>query len=203
MFETAVEALFVKADVSKAAEVEALVEKTVSTYGRLDCAHNNAGILGTPVPTADLEEKDWDRVMDVNLKGVWLCMKFEIPRMLEQGGGAIVNSSSAVGLVGWPGSPAYVTSKHGVTGLTKAAALEYAQSGIRINAVCPAVIRTPFMEEAIAGDPEAEKKRVSLLPIGRMGKPEEVAETVLWLCSDAASYVIGHNLSVDGGFVAR
>lgn len=123
--------------------------------------------------------------------------------MLEQGGGTIVNVSSAVGLVGWPGNPAYVASKHGVTGLTKAAALEYADQGVRINAVCPAIIRTPFMEEAIAGDPEAEAGRVALLPIGRMGTPAEVADAILWLSSDAASYIVGHNLSTDGGFVAR
>jgi NAD(P)-dependent dehydrogenase (short-subunit alcohol dehydrogenase family) len=197
------EALFIRVDVSKAPEVESMIEQTVSAFGRLDCAHNNAGISGVAAYTADHSEEDWDRLMDVNLKGVWLCMKYEIPVMLSQGGGVIVNTSSQVGLVGWPGASAYVASKHAVNGLTKAAALEYADRRIRINAVCPAVIRTPFIEKAIANDPDGERRRVSLLPIGRMGKPEEVAGAVLYLCSDAASYVIGHTLVVDGGFIAR
>lgn len=196
-------ATFIAADVSNTSAVKHMVAATIDMYGRLDFAVNNAGIMGIPAPTAECEESNWKSVIDINLTGVWICMKYEITQMLKQGSGAIVNLSSAVGLVGWPNVPAYVASKHGVTGLTKAAALEYADKGIRINAVCPAIVRTPLMDRAIDGNPEAEASRVALLPIGRMGTPDEIANAVLWLCSDGASYIIGHNLSADGGFVVR
>lgn len=198
------EATFVPADVSRATAVEALIVKVVATYGRIDCAHNNAGIEGAMAMTADYPEDDWDRVIGVNLKGVWLCMKYELPHMLRQGSGAIVNTSSLAGLVGARRMSAYVASKHGVAGLTKTAALEYATSGIRINAVCPGIIRTPMVERAfLSRHADLEDRLASAEPIGRLGTPEEVAEAVVWLCSDAASFVTGHTLSVDGGIYAQ
>lgn len=197
------EALFAKADVSEAAEVQALVKSAVQTYGRLDYAHNNAGIMGAMAPTADCTEENWDRLMAINLKGVWLCMRYEIPQMRKQGGGAIVNTSSAAGLVAFPTLSAYVASKHGVAGLTKTAALEYARASIRVNAVCPGFIRTPMVEPFAAGAPEAEAQFLGTLPIGRAGTPEEVAEAVVWLCSDAASYVTGHAMLIDGGMTTQ
>lgn len=196
------EATFVKTDVSKAAEVEALVNKAVGTYGRLDYAFNNAGILGEMCPVADCTEENFDRVISVNLKGVWLSMKYEIPQMIKQGGGAIVNTSSVAGVSGGPGIPAYAASKHGVAGLTKTAALEYAQAGIRVNAVCPGGIRTPMVDLYTHGDPEAEAQMAAMHPLGRMGEPEEIANAVVWLCSDAASFVTGHPMVIDGGSVA-
>ncbi len=197
------EALFVRADVTQSAEVEAMVQRAVSAYGRLDCAFNNAGIEGTPAPTAECSEENWERVLAVNLKGVWLCMKHEIPRMLRQGGGAIVNTASVAGLVGFQNMPAYVASKHGVAGLTKTAALEYARQGIRVNAVCPGVIRTPMIERFMGKGGQTEEELSALEPVGRLGAPQEVAEAVVWLCSDAASFVTGHTLVVDGGLVAQ
>lgn len=197
------EATFVKADVSKTSEVEALVNSVVEIYGRLDCAHNNAGIEGAMASTVDCTEETWERTISINLKGVWLGMKHEIPRMIEGGGGAIVNTASVAGLVGFQGLPAYVASKHGVVGLTRTAALEYAQQGIRVNAVCPGVIRTPMVERILGGDPEAEAQFTALEPVGRMGTPEEIAEAVVWLCSDAASFVTGVPMAVDGGLVAQ
>jgi NAD(P)-dependent dehydrogenase (short-subunit alcohol dehydrogenase family) len=199
------EAFFVEADVSKAAQVEALVGGTVEAYGHLDYAFNNAGIEGRMATnTADYLEEDWDRVIAVNLKGVWLCMKHEIAHMLRQGGGSIVNNSSVEGLVGLEGTSAYAASKHGVVGLTKTAALEYAQSGIRVNAVCPGLIRTPMVERYTGGDAETEAQWAAIFePVGRMGSSEEVAEAVVWLCSEAASFVTGHAMAVDGGFLAR
>jgi len=197
------EATFVRADVSQTAEVEALVRQTVETYGRLDCAHNNAGIEGDMAPTAECAEANWDRTIAINLKGVWLCMKSEIRQMLRQGGGAIVNTSSAAGLVGFANLPAYVASKHGIAGLTKTAALEYAEQGIRVNAVCPGVIHTPMIDRIVNGDAETEAQFTALEPVGRMGSPAEVAQAVVWLCSDAASFVTGLAMPVDGGFVAR
>jgi NAD(P)-dependent dehydrogenase (short-subunit alcohol dehydrogenase family) len=196
------EAIFVQADVSNAAQVEALIEEAVGAYGRLDCALNNAGVYPAPTPTAELTEADWDRTIGTNLKGVWLCMKHEIQQMLRQGSGAIVNMASVAGLVGYPG-PAYTASKHGVVGLTKAAALEYAKMNIRINTVCPGVIRTPPLERKIAESTDFDRRVVARHPIGRLGTPEEVAEAVVWLCSDAASFVTGHALTVDGGFLAQ
>jgi NAD(P)-dependent dehydrogenase (short-subunit alcohol dehydrogenase family) len=197
------EATFVQADVSKPADVEALVNKVVEVYGRLDCAFNNAGIEGQLQQTVECSEENWDRTIAINLKGVWLCMKYEIPVMLKQGGGAIVNTASVAGLVGFRGLPAYVASKHGVVGLTKTAALEYAKSGIRVNAVCPGVIHTPMVERLFREQPQWGEAVQALEPVARMGKPEEVAEAVVWLCSDAASFVTGLAMAVDGGMVAQ
>jgi len=196
------DALFVKADVSKASEVEALVKKTVENFGRLDVAFNNAGIEGVWVPIVRQSEEDWDRTIDINLKGVWLCLKYEIRQMLRQGGGgAIVNMSSVTGLIGSAGAAAYSASKHGVIGLTKSAALENAKGGIRVNAVCPAVIETP-MAERIFGAPQVHKFVLSCHPIGRFGRPMEVAEAVVWMCSDSASFMTGQSMVLDGGFLA-
>ncbi len=197
------QALFVGADVSQAEQVEALVEKTVAEYGRLDCAFNNAGIAGAAARTADYQEKHWDRVIAINLTGVWLCMKYELQHMITQGSGAIVNTASVAGLVGFRSGPAYVAAKHGGVGLTKTAALEYAKAGIRVNAVCPGVIRTPMFERGMEVDPRIEDGMVAREPIGRLGKPEEIAEAVVWLCSDAASFVTGHPMAVDGAWVAQ
>ena len=197
------EAIFVKADVSQAADVETLVAKTVETYGRLDCAFNNAGIEGGVKPTIDCTEEEFDRTIAVNLTGVWLCMKYEIQQMLSQGGGTIVNTASAAGLVGFPGLPDYVASKHGVVGLTKTAALEYAKSGIRVNAVCPGVIQTPMVERGAQLSPGFDELAVSMEPVGRFGQPAEIGEAVVWLCSDAASFVTGIPMQVDGGLVAQ
>jgi len=197
------EATFVRTDVAKAADVEALIAKTVQTYGRLDCAFNNAGIEGVLTSTVESSEENWDRVIDINLKGVWLCLKAEIPQMLKQGGGAIVNTASAAGLIGIAGGSAYVASKHGVNGLTKTAALEYAKQGIRVNAVCPGVIRTPMVERGFASNPQMMEAMVAVEPIGRLGKPEEIGEAVVWLCSDAASFVTGLPMAVDGGWTAQ
>jgi len=197
-------ALFFEADVSKQDQVEALVRRTVEAYGRLDCAFNNAGIAGAiGVSSHEYPDDVWDRVVAINLKGVWLCMKHEIPQMLKQGGGAIVNTASIWGLVGAAGASAYVASKHGVVGLTRAAALEYAPHGIRINAVNPGTIRTPILDPFIAAIPDFESQMTARHPIGRIGMPEEVAEAVTWLCSDAASFVIGQNLPVDGGYTTQ
>lgn len=196
------QAVFVNCDVSKSNEVSAMVEKTVSTYGRLDYAFNNAGIEGATANTHECTEENWDKTINVNLKGIWLCMKYEIVEMLKQGKGAIVNCASVAGLIGFPGLPAYVVSKHGVVGLTKTAALENAKQQIRINAVCPGVIHTDMIDRITGMDKEAEKQFINMEPVGRMGKPEEVAEAVMWLCSDAASFVTGHSMPVDGGWIA-
>lgn len=199
------EATFVQVDVGNATEVEALISTAVSTYGRLDCAHNNAGIGSRPRGALhECTEENWDRVLNINLKGVWLCMKYEVIQMLEQGSGAIVNTASIMGLVGsWSGSGPYNASKHGVVGLTKTAALEYSKLGIRVNAVCPGYIRTPLIHSTLTTQPEMEEQIVSRHPVGRLGQPEEIAETVVWLCSDAASFVTGHAMAVDGGYVAQ
>ena len=191
------EASFVQADVSQAAAVEALIAAAVATYGRLDYAHNNAGVgQGGAALTAELGEATWDRVLGINLKGVWLCMKYEILQMLRQGGGAIVNTASATGLVAQEGMPAYVASKHGVVGLTRAAALEYGKLGIRVNAVCPGYVRTPMSARRLA---QSEAEISARHALGRIGTPEEVAEAVVWLCSDAAAFVTGLAMTVDGG----
>ncbi len=195
-------ASFRQVDVSKATQVEALINSIVEAHGRLDCAFNNAGIGGDVAPTADCTEANWDRTINVNLKGVWLCMKYEIPQMIKQGGGSIVNTASAAGLVAWPDFPAYTASKHGVVGITRNAAVEYAKAGIRVNAVCPGTIDTPFMAGFIGGDEEVRKEIEAEHPIGRLGRPEEIAEAVVWLSSDAASFVTGTPFSVDGGLVA-
>ena len=196
------EALFVKTDVSQAAEVAALVQKTVEKFGRLDIAFNNAGIEGAWIPITEQSEEDWDRVIDINLKGVWLCLKHEIRQMLKQGsGGAIVNMASVAGWIGSAGAATYCASKHGVMALTKSAALETARSKIRVNVVCPAVIETP-MGERIFGAPDMRKYALGLHPIGRFGTPMEIAEAVVWMCSDRASFMTGQSLVLDGGFLA-
>jgi NAD(P)-dependent dehydrogenase (short-subunit alcohol dehydrogenase family) len=197
-------AIFSEADVSRPAAVDKVVADTVSAFGRLDCAFNNAGIEGQLAATESCTEENFDRTIAINLKGVWLCLRREIEQMLRQGsGGAIVNMSSVAGLVGFAGLPAYVASKHGVIGLTKTAALEHAKDGIRINAVCPGVIRTEMIDRLTGNDPATEKQFVELEPMGRMGTPQEIGTAAVWLCSDAASFVTGHALAVDGGFVAR
>jgi NAD(P)-dependent dehydrogenase (short-subunit alcohol dehydrogenase family) len=196
------EASFVQTDVSKADDVKAMVESCVSEYGGLDFAVNNAGIGGSVfVPATEYEEEIWDQVMDINLKGVWLCMKYEIPAMLKRGQGAIVNTSSVAGLKGGEIGVAYYASKHGVIGLTKAAAIENAKLGIRINAVCPAVIETDMTGPVLQNEEIAAPMK-AMHPIGRFGQPEEVAATILWLCSEGASFVTGHIHAVDGGLMA-
>ena len=199
------EGMFVHADVSRPDDVAALVGQVVAAYGRLDCAYNNAGIEGFMAGRLhEYPEDVWDRLIDINLKGVWLCLKHEIPQMMQQGGGAIVNTASGAGLVGSRQMSAYVASKHAVVGLTKAAALEYARDGIRVNAVCPGIIDTPMVRRLIEGrDPGYEASIPIRQPIGRLGTPEEIAESVTWLCSDAASLVTGVAMAVDGGFTAQ
>lgn len=199
------EAVFVRVDVSSPTEVEGMVDAAIGAYGRLDNAFNNAGVEGTAnVLAADYDEQVWDRVMGVNLKGVWLCLKYEIPRLLEQGGGAIVNTASTAGLRGNAiNGTAYIASKHGVVGLTRATALEYGKDNIRVNVVCPGPIHTPMAERILGADYRADQDRMADHPSGRFGTPEEVAETAVWLCSDAASYVTGHAMAVDGGSFAR
>jgi NAD(P)-dependent dehydrogenase (short-subunit alcohol dehydrogenase family) len=199
-------AAFIKADVSVAREVEALADGAMETFGRLDCAVNNAGIEGLLAPTADYPEETWNRVLSINLTGAFLCMKHEIPRMLEGGGGAVVNMASILGLVGFANAPAYTAAKHGLVGLTKVAALEYATLGIRVNALCPGFIETPMvMERGVeAGThPEVYEQIAELHPIGRLGKSEEMAEAAVWLCSESASFVTGHAMTADGGYVAQ
>jgi NAD(P)-dependent dehydrogenase (short-subunit alcohol dehydrogenase family) len=196
------EGLFVKSDVSKSADVHSAVQKTVEKFGRLDLAFNNAGIEGNWKPIIEQTEEDWDTVIDINLKGTWLCLKLEIQQMLKQGGGgAIVNMSSVAGLMGAGGAGVYVASKHGVIGLTRTAALEYATKGIRVNAVCPAVIETAMADRAF-GDPAVSKRILAQHPIGRFGKPMEIAEAVLWLCSNKSSFMTGHYIVLDGGLLA-
>jgi NAD(P)-dependent dehydrogenase (short-subunit alcohol dehydrogenase family) len=194
--------LFVRTDVSSATEVEALVQKTVEKFVRLDIAFNNAGVEGAYAPIVRQSEEDFDRTININLKGVWLCLKYEIRQMLKQGaGGSIVNMASVLGLVGSAGVSAYSASKHGVIGLTKTAALENAKKGIRVNAVCPGFIETPMSDRTLRA-PAAHKFALSCHPIGRLGKTTEVAEAVLWMCSDRASFMTGQVLSLDGGFLA-
>ena len=195
-------AIYIKADVSTSADVRTAVEMAVSTFGRLDYAFNNAGIEGVGGKTQECTEENWDKTISINLKGVWLCMKYELMQMQKQAKGAIVNNASVAGLVGFPGLPAYVASKHGIIGLTKTAALENAKLGIRVNAVCPGVIHTAMIDRITGKDKLVEKQYESMEPIGRMGRPDEVAEAVVWLCSDAASFITGESLAVDGGWVA-
>ena len=197
--------MFVHADVSRPEDVAALVGQVVTVYGKLDCAYNNAGIEGQLTSRLhEYPEEVWDRLIDINLKGVWLCLKHEIPLMMQQGRGAIVNTASGAGLVGSRNMSAYVASKHAVVGLTKAAALEYARDGIRVNAVCPGIIDTPMVRRLIGGrDAEYEASIPIRQPIGRLGTPEEIAESVTWLCSDAASLVTGLAMAVDGGYTAQ
>ncbi len=197
------EALALRADVSRAAEVEAMVNAAVERFGTIDFAVLSAGVGGIAARTDEHPEEVWRQVLDVNLTGVWLCMKQVIPVMLEAGGGAIVNVASVAGLVGYPRHAAYAASKHGVIGLTRTAALEYGRRGIRINAVCPGFTRTPMVEEGlIAEGAEAEERLVSRVPLGRLGTPEEIAASILYLCSDAAGFMVGHALTLDGGITA-
>jgi NAD(P)-dependent dehydrogenase (short-subunit alcohol dehydrogenase family) len=195
-------AIFVCTDVSRAEDVAAMVDRAVERFGRLDYAFNNAGIEGVPAPTADCTIENWNRTIGINLTGVFLCMRAEIPKMLAMGGGAIVNNSSVAGLVGFAGIPAYTASKHGIVGLTKTAALDYATKGIRVNAVCPGVIETEMITRFTHGDAGAVAQLRQSEPIGRLGTPEEIADAVIWLCSDRASFVTGQAIAVDGGFVA-
>ena len=197
-------ALAIHCDVADDAQVESMVEQTVATFGRLDAAYNNAGVQNILAETADTTREDFDRVMGINLRGEWSCMKFELQQMRKQRSGSIVNCSSLGGLVGGAERGIYHAAKHGVLGFTKSAALEYAARGIRINAVCPGLIWTPMADQMVAaGQGEALKAMEKSIPMGRVGRPEEVADAVLWLCSDAASYVTGQSISVDGGYIMR
>jgi len=195
-----------RCDVTKAAEAEALVARAIDAFGRIDCAVNNAGVEGARGPVAEYDDAEWMRVMNVNLHGVFFCMKHELRAMRQQGSGAIVNVASIFGMRGATEAPAYVASKHGVVGLTRAAALEVASQGIRVNAVCPGYTQTPMlMDRGIQArrDPAAMARIVAREPMERLGSPREIAEAILWLCSDAASFVTGEALAVDGGFLAR
>lgn len=196
-------ATYIKCDVSSAADVKNLIDQTIAKYGRLDVAYNNAGIEGIAGNITEIKEEDWNHTIDVNLKSIWLCMKYEIPEMLKVGMGSIVNCASIAGLVGFPNLSPYTASKHGVIGLTKTAALEYAKQNIRVNAVCPGVIKTPMIDRFTGNNKEVEQQFASQEPIGRLGQPEEVAGAVLWLCSEASSFVTGHALAVDGGWVTQ
>ncbi len=196
-------AIAIHCDVSDEAQVAAMVEQAVATFGRLDAAFNNAGVQSPVAETADASGEDFDRVHAINLRGVWSCMKYELRQMRKQESGAIVNNSSLGGLVGIAGRAAYHATKHGVLGLTKSASLEYASRGIRINAVCPGIIDTPMVAGMLATQAEAMKELMKDVPIGRLGRAEEVAAAVLWLCSRSASFVIGQALAVDGGYTVR
>ncbi|MFO7276676.1 MAG: SDR family oxidoreductase [Pseudomonadota bacterium] len=200
--ETGGEVFFLRTDVSRAAEVEALVEATVQRFGRLDAAFNNAGVLPPTKPLVEMTEADWNRTIDVDLKGVWLCMKYEIPRMLAQGGGAIVNTASVAGVIADPGMAPYVAAKHGVVGLTRAAAIEYSSRGIRVNALAPGGVKTQMIAGWMA-DTEFTRELIARHAIGRLAEPEEMAEAVLFLCSPGASFITGHVLLADGGLTAH
>lgn len=197
------EAHAIPCDVADPDQIARMFEEIASRFGRLDAACNNAGIEGQLAPTDSCTEENWRRIIDINLRGAWLCMKHEIPMLRKAGGGAIVNVSSIAGLIGYPNLPAYVASKHGLNGLTKTAALECAKDRIRVNAVCPGAIRTPMIDRLIASDPGFEQAIIEAHPLGRMGEPEEIAEVMVWLCSDAASFVTGQTLAADGGYVAK
>jgi NAD(P)-dependent dehydrogenase (short-subunit alcohol dehydrogenase family) len=192
-------AIAVRCDVSQADQVKAALDKTIQSFGRLDFAFNNAGVEQPITATADITEDEWDRIARINLRGVFLCMKYELPLLLKNGGGVIVNTSSGAGVKGIKGQAAYCAAKHGVIGLTKSAALDYAQSNIRVNAVCPGIIATPMMQRFTGGTREGEQRVIAQEPVGRMGTPEEIAAAVVWLCSDAAAFVVGHAMVIDGG----
>jgi NAD(P)-dependent dehydrogenase (short-subunit alcohol dehydrogenase family) len=199
------EALFVECDVADRQQVASLIDTVVDTYGRLDCAFNNAGVRGPAAPTSEYPEDEWDRVIAVDLKGVWLCLVYELPKMVEQGGGSIVNMSSIAGVVAFPFISAYNAAKFGVRGLTKSAALEYAATNVRVNAVCPAYVDTPMLADALAGAERGSEAYTAIddvHPMRRMATPAEIAETVLWLLSDHSSFVTGADIPVDGGFLA-
>jgi NAD(P)-dependent dehydrogenase (short-subunit alcohol dehydrogenase family) len=196
-------AIAVRCDVAHEAQVAAMLERVVATFGRLDAAFNNAGVQSPLAEMADAGGDEYDRVMNINLRGVWNCMKHELRQMREQGSGAVVNNSSIGGLIGIGGRATYHAAKHGVLGLTKSVALEYASRGIRVNAVCPGTIETPMVSEMLAKEPDAMKEIMRDVPIGRLGQPEEIAAAVLWLCSPGASFVIGHALVVDGGYTVH
>lgn len=195
--------LGLRCDVADEASVAAAIEQAVATFGRLDAAYNNAGLHAPSVETADALAEDFDRVIAVNLRGVWLCMKHELRQMRQQGSGAIVNCSSQSGLAGIAGLGAYTASKHGVIGLTKAAALEYARQGIRINAICPGTVHTPMVDKAMADHPASMQAVIDEIPLGRMGTPQEIASAVLWLCSPGAGFMVGQIVAPDGGYTAR
>ena len=197
------EAIFVKTDISKPLEVEALINAAINKYGRLDCAHNNAGITGNSTKVADCSLEEWDKVMGVNLTGTFLCMKYEIPQMIKQGGRAIVNMSSTMGVVAHGNSASYVSSKHAVIGLTRSAALAYVKDNIRINALCPGNTETPIFDNLKKNMPAVFEGLLLATPIGRFAQPNEIANAVLWLCSDAASYCNGHAMVVDGCYTIQ
>src|SRR3954463_6747834 len=192
-------ALAVRCDVTRAEDVKTALDEAVKAFGRLDFAFNNAGVEQPVTATADLTEEEWDRVVAINLRSVFLCMKYEVPLMLKHGGGAIVNTSSGAGVKGFAGQAAYAAAKHGVVGLTRSAALDYAPQNIRINAVCPGIINTPMMDRFTGGTAEGRERVIAQEPVGRMGQPEEIAHAVLWLCSDPAAFIIGHAVVIDGG----
>ncbi|MEA2233699.1 MAG: hypothetical protein QOD83_3515 [Solirubrobacteraceae bacterium] len=196
------EGLFVHTDVTQARDVEELLARTVDTFGALHHAFNCAGIAGEMAPTADCDEENWDRTIAINLKGIWLCLRAEIKQMLAGGGGSIVNTSSVAGLRGFPGISAYSASKGAVIQLTRTAALEYAAAGIRVNAVCPGAIDTPMLAGLVQNQPELQAGLLALHPLGRIGTPDEIAQAVIWLCSDAASFITGQVLAIDGGWTA-
>jgi NAD(P)-dependent dehydrogenase (short-subunit alcohol dehydrogenase family) len=193
------QALALRCDVARAEEVKAALDKTADAFGRLDFAFNNAGVEQPIRQAADITEEEWNRIINIDLRGVFLCMKYELPLMLKQGAGVMVNTSSGAGVKGIAGQAAYCAAKFGLIGLTKAAALDYAKSNIRINAVCPGIIQTPMMDRFSGGTPEGRAKVIAQEPVGRMGKPEEIAAAVVWLCSDAAAFVVGHAMVIDGG----
>lgn len=201
--ETGAQAIFIQVDVTKSSEVQAMVARTVEAFGRLDFALNNAGTDGIRARTADYPEEIWSQVIHLNLTGVFFCMKSELPVMVRQGSGVIINMSSVAGVTGFPGHAAYTASKHGVIGLTKTAALDYAKAGIRVNAICPAYTQTPMLARMLEQKPDLEAKLISRVPLHRLGSAEEIAQSVIYLCSDAAAFITGHSLVMDGGIMAE